>query len=171
MALTKLGPGAFPAGTILQTQRTKVESAFTIALGTDTYTTVTGMTVNITPSFSNSIILLTAQIMGEHTHPHNMIFTFFRDSTRLGHVDAGNRTVGIAPFPITFNDNANATPEFIYFSHHDEPSSTSQITYTVKGFTPESSSSTLFVNRTIGDTDYVSFERGTSFIMAQEIKV
>ena len=76
MALTKLGPGAFPAGTILQTQRTKVESAFTISLGTDTYTTVTGMTVNITPSFSNSIILLTAQIMGEHTHPHNMIFTF-----------------------------------------------------------------------------------------------
>ena len=99
------------------------------------------------------------------------MFIFFKDSTRLGHVDAGNRTVGIAPFPITFNDNANATPEFIYFSHHDEPSSTSQITYAVKGFTPESQSTTLFVNRTIGDTDNVSFERGTSFIMAQEIKV
>jgi hypothetical protein len=171
MALTKLGPGAFPAGTILQTQKTKVESAFTIVLGQNTYTTVTGMTVNITPSFSNSIILLTAQIMGEHTHPHNMIFTFFRDSTRLGHADASNRTVGIAPFPISKDGNASSTPEFVYFSHHDEPSSTSQITYAVKGFTPEASSTTLFVNRTIDDTDNVSYERGTSFIMAQEIKV
>ena len=171
MALTKLGPGAFPAGTILQTQRTKVESAFTIALGTDTYTTVTGMTVNITPNFSNSIILLTGQIMGEHTHPHNLMFTFFRDSTKLGQPAEGVRTVGIAPFPNTFHSDAATTPEFVYFSHHDEPNSTSQITYKITGNTSQASSTTLFVNRTITDNNNTTHERGMSFIMAQEIKV
>ena len=171
MALTILGPGAFPAGTILQTQKTVITTPFTIALGQSTDTTVTGMTVNITPSFSNSIILLTGQIMGEHTHPHNLMFTFFRDSTKLGQPPGGVRTVGIAPFPNTYHSDAATTPEFVYFSHHDEPNSTSQITYKITGNTSQASSTTLFVNRTISDSNGTTRERGMSFIMAQEIKV
>lgn len=171
MALTILGPGAFPAGTILQTQKTVITTPFTIALGQSTDTTVTGMTVNITPSFSNSIILLTGQIMGEHTHPHNMMFTFFRDSTKLGQPADGSRNVGITPFPNTYHNDAASTPEFVNFQHHDTPSTTSQVTYKITGNTNQSSSTTLFVNRTISDTDNSAYERGMSFIMAQEIKV
>ena len=63
MALTILGPGAFPAGTILQTQKTVVTTPFFVSLGSDQDTTVTGLTVNITPNFSNSIILLTVNIL------------------------------------------------------------------------------------------------------------
>ena len=180
MALTKLnfsgsGQGALatsgmPSGSIIQTQKTVITTPFSIALGQSTETTVTGMTVNITPNFSNSIILLTGQVMGEHTHPHNMLFTFFRDSTKLGQPSAGNRTVGIAPFPTTYHSDAATTPEFVYFSHHDTPNSTSQITYKLTGETNQASSTTLFVNRTINDLDVVTYERGMSFIMAQEIK-
>ena len=173
MALTKLnfsgsGLSSFPSGSIIQTQKTVITTPFQIALGTDTDTTVTGMTVNITPNFSNSIILLTGQIMGEHTHPHDLMFTFFRDSTKLGQPASASLNVGIAPFPTTYHNNANTTPEFVYFSHHDEPNSTSQITYKITGNTPASSSTTLFVNKTIDDN--YSHERGMSFIMAQEIK-
>lgn len=166
-----LSNARFPAGSIIQTVKTVITTPFTIALGTDTYTAVTGMTLNITPNFSNSIILLTAQIMGEHTYPHNLMFTFFRDSTRLGQPTADTRNVGIAPFPITYNGDAATTPEFVYFGHHDEPSSTSQITYTIRGNTSTGSSTTLFVNRTINDLDGTTYERGMSFLMAQEIKV
>ena len=83
MALTKLNANSMLSGSIIQTKKTVITTPFTIALGQTTDTTVTGMTVNITPSFSNSIILLTGQIMGEHTHPHNLMFTFFRDSTKF----------------------------------------------------------------------------------------
>lgn len=181
MALTKLnfsgsGQGALalsgmPSGSIIQTVKTVITTPFTIALGTNTDTTVTGMTLNITPNFSNSIILLTGQVMGEHTHPHNLMYTFFRDSTKLGQPADGTRNVGIAPFPHTYQGDAATTPEFVYFSHHDEPSSTSQITYKITGNTSATSSTTLFVNRTITDSNADSMERGMSFIMAQEIKV
>lgn len=181
MALTKLnfsgsGQGALalsgmPSGSIIQTVKTVITTPFTIALGTGQDTTVTGMTLNITPSFSNSIILLTGQIMGEHTHPHNLMFTFFRDSTKLGQPADGNRNVGITPFPNTYHSDAASTPEFVNFQHHDEPSSTSQITYKITGNTSATSSTTLFVNKTITDSNADSMERGMSFIMAQEIKV
>tara|TARA_A100001388_G_scaffold140751_1_gene104347 strand:+ start:690 stop:1268 length:579 start_codon:yes stop_codon:yes gene_type:complete len=166
IATTKLGTGA-----IIQTQKTVITTPFTIALSTNTDTTVTGMTVNITPSFSNSIILLTGQIMGEHTHPHNLMFTFFRDSTKLGQPAGGNRNVGIAPFPNTYHSDAASTSEFVNFQHHDTPSTTSQITYKITGNTSATSSTTLFVNKTITDSNADSMERGMSFIMAQEIKV
>jgi len=159
------------SGKVLQTQKTVITTPFIIALGQNTDTTVTGMTVNITPSFSNSIILLTGQIMGEHTHPHNMLFTFFRDTTKLGQPAGGSRNVGIAPFPNTYHNDAASTPEFVNFQHHDTPSTTSQITYKITGNTNQSSSTTLFVNRTITDTDNSAYERGMSFIMAQEIAV
>ena len=166
-----IAASTLPAGSIIQTQKTVITTPFTIALGQNTDTTVTGMTVNITPSFSNSIILLTCQIMGEHTHPHNLMFTLFRDSTKLGQPADGSRNVGIAPFPNTYHSDAASTPEFVNFQHHDTPSTTSQITYKITGNTNQSSSTTLFVNRTITDTDATAYERGMSFIMAQEIKV
>ena len=52
---------SLPAGSIIQTQKTVITTPFTIALGQNTDTTVTGMTLNITPSFSNSIIFSTTQ--------------------------------------------------------------------------------------------------------------
>ena len=162
-----------PTGSVIQTEKTVITTPFTIALGTDTDTTVTGMTVNITPNFSNSIILLTGQIMGEHTYPYNLMFTFFRDSTKLGQPSAGSRNVGIAPFPRTYEDtDTNSTPNFVNFQHHDTPNTTSQVTYKITGNTNQSSSTTLFVNRCAGDgNDSNAMERGMSFIMAQEIKV
>ena len=164
---------SLPAGSIIQTQKTVITTPFTIALGQNTDTTVTGMTLNITPSFSNSIILLTGQIMGEHTHPHNLMFTFFRDSTKLGQPASGTQNVGIAPFCVTYTSaDANSTPEYVHFQHHDTPSTTSQVTYKITGNTNQASSTTLFVNQCIGDTSSnTGMERGMSFIMAQEIKV
>ena len=101
-----------------------------------------------------------------------IIITFFRDSTKLGQPAGGSRNVGIAPFCVTYTSaDAASTPEYVHFQHHDSPSTTSQITYKITGNTNQASSTTLFVNRTITDSDSSAYERGMSFIMAQEIKV
>ena len=173
MALTILGPGAFPAGTILQTQKTVVTTPFFVSLGSDQDTTVTGLTVNITPNFSNSIILLTGQYTGEFSHPHNLVFTFFRDTTKLGQPTRGSRNVGImTAFKSHDDSNDNdSTPDSTFYQHHDTPNTTSQITYKISARTSADSGTSLFVNRTLDDSDNNAHESGMSFIMAQEIKV
>ena len=173
MALTILGLGAFPAGTILQTQKTVVTTPFFVSLGSDQDTTVTGLTVNITPNFSNSIILLTGQYTGEFSHPHNLVFTFFRDTTKLGQPTRGSRNVGIMTAFNSFDggNDDSSTPDSCFFQHHDTPNTTSQITYKISARTSADSGTSLFVNRTLDDSDNNAHESGMSFIMAQEIKV
>ena len=178
MPLTQLnftgtGLSSFPSGSILQTQKTVITTPFYVSLGSDTDTTVTGLTVDITPNFSNSIILLTGQYTGEFSQPHNVVFTFFRDTTKLGQPTRGNRNVGVMTAFNSFdggNDDAT-TPDSCFFQHHDTPSTTSQITYKMSARTGATSGTSLFVNRTVNDTDDATNESGMSFIMAQEIKV
>ena len=65
MALTRLGHGAYPSGAVLQVQRTRLTSVNTQALAQNTVVAITGMSVNITPKFSNSLIRLDAHFFGE----------------------------------------------------------------------------------------------------------
>ena len=174
MALTILGPGAFPAGTILQTQKTVVTATNTTTLTTNTVVDITDLSVNITPKFSNSIIFLTGQVFGEPSlnGPHNMMFLFRRGTTDLKGTVASSRTVGIvAPFLSYYDIDQASTPDSVVLHFHDEPSSTSQLTYKVAAITSVSSNPVWHLNKTVTDTDSAAYERGLSFIMAQEIKV
>ena len=76
---------SLPAGSIIQTQKTVVTSTNTTTMTSNTVVEVTGLSVNITPQFSNSIIYLTGQVVGEPSGngPHNMTFMFRRGSTDL----------------------------------------------------------------------------------------
>ena len=65
MALTRLGHGAYPSGAVLQVQRTRITAYDTQALTQNTMTAINGMSVNITPKFSNSLIRLDAHFFGE----------------------------------------------------------------------------------------------------------
>jgi hypothetical protein len=176
MPLTKLNSASvierLPIGSVLQTKKTVISNADSIALGTDTDTVITGFTVNITPLFSNSIILLTGQLMGELSHPHNTMFSFLRDSTKLSHATSSSRNVGIMSMAVSIDSGNNdaSTPESLFMQFHDTPLTTNQITYKMTGNTSGTSSTTLFINRTVNDTDDTNHERGVSFIMAQEIK-
>ena len=63
--------------------------------------------------------------------------------------------------------DGTSTPETVYYSYFDAPSTTSQITYKVG--VSVNANSTLNVNRTGNDTDNAQAERGISFISATEI--
>ena len=98
------------------------------------------------------------------------MFFFYRGSTKLGQDAAGNRNVGVSMITQTYSQagsNAGSTPECGMISFFDSPSSTSQITYKV-GIRSRFAT-TLYLNRTVDDTDADTSERGISFISASEI--
>ena len=65
MPLTTLGHGAMASGSVLQVQRTRITALNTQALTQNTMTAVSGMSVNITPKFSSSLIRLDCHFFGE----------------------------------------------------------------------------------------------------------
>lgn len=94
---------------------------------------------------------------------------FYRNTTKLGAPQAGNRLSGITSSTISFyGSDADSTPEVASYSYFDSPTTTSQITYKVGVICHYAT--TVHINRTVGDTDSTLFNRGTSFISAQEIK-
>lgn len=177
MALSKITNGGvaasgIPSGGIIQVQRTQFTGTNTIAVSTSTNTVFTDLTVNITPSSTSSIIKVEAMVNGEWSDQigaANGIWLFMRDSTQLSHPTAGSRHVGIRMgSAISYDQQENASsPEGVYYTYFDSPSSTSQITYKVAA--KVATAYTYYLNRTIDDTNMAGYERGTSFICVTEI--
>ena len=97
MPLTTLGHGAMASGSVLQVQRTRLTSANTQALTQNTVVAITGMSVNITPKFSNSLIRLDAHFFGEmgvEANNYNNMISFMRDTTELHETAVGTRNYG-----------------------------------------------------------------------------
>ena len=169
-----IAASSLPAGSIIQTQKTVVTSTNTTTMTSNTVVEVTGLSVNITPQFSNSIIYLTGQVVGEPSAngPHNMTFMFRRGSTDLKGPVASNRNVGIMfPSLSYYSTDFASTPDSAVYFFHDTPSSTSELTYKIAVQTSVAGNPVWHLNKTVSDTDNSAYERGVSFIMAQEIKV
>ena len=174
MPISLIGASAFPSGSVLQVQHTQLTVHSTQALTANTDTLVAGFTVNITPKSTSSIIQLTAQIFGEFASsqmPHNTIFYFMRDTTKLAHTGTvqSNQQAGVSAITVTFGQGSNVltTPEAGMLSFFDTPSTTSQITYKL-GFRGKQAG-TLHINRTVENTNNSAEELGVSFISATEI--
>ena len=77
---------------------------------------ITGLSVNITPKFSNSLIRLDGHFFGELGHEDNTFnhtIAFMRDSTGLHETPVGNRNYGYGMITRTYRDldlifNANS---------------------------------------------------------------
>ena len=80
-------------------------------------------------------------------------------------------TVGVLMGTMISYDAAQggSTPEMVYYSYFDAPSTTSQVTYKVGVYQGLGSNQTWYTNRTVLDTDGYQYERGTSFISVTEI--
>lgn len=161
-----------PQGGIIQTQYTQFTGTNSYSIVAATNTVITDLTVNITPVSTSSIIKIDAMVNGEWSHQNaatDSVWFFYRDSTKLSHPAAGNRSVGVLMgTSITYNvSDAASTPEQAYYSYFDTPNSTSQITYKVGVFQPDGYDWAL--NRTQLDSDTANYERGTSFICVTEI--
>ena len=129
------------------------------------------VSVTITPSSSSNKIILMGHVFYEaNTANHEYLWAFHRDTTLLGAPARGNRGQGIASTANNYQAAADndSTPESRSFQFVDSPSSTSAITYCIS-YNTSSTSGTLYLNRTVGDSDTVAFEMGVSSIIAMEI--
>ena len=160
MAITTLGYGAFPAGNIIQVQSTTTNTAVS---NTDTASNLDLMSVNITPKFSSSKILIMLSAMFGAFNPNGAL-QLLRDSTNLA---TAASTFGGGTGFMAFDDFGAADTQYrlgeVSFHHLDTPSTTSQVTYKLKG----NSNDAMYFNITSdGSSGY-----GSSSITAMEVKV
>ena len=110
-------------GKVLQVVDVSTESQ--VATTSTSYTAVSGMTLNITPSASSSKILLIHSANVQAGAGFYGYYTIYRDSTDISesHADRGLGS-------LYSSQGTQALP--MHFSKLDSPSTTSQITYTVQ---------------------------------------
>lgn len=149
---------------VLQVVSTTKTDTFTTTSAT--YADVTGLSVTITPRFSTSRILLVASITATADSTTQGFAQFVRDSTAIGIGDAGGSRVR-STFPIYIQGNA-----FNVYSSNasffDSPATTSATTYKIQ-VRRESTSGTIFINRSPNDSDSAAGGRFISTITVMEI--
>ena len=139
---------------------------------TDTFTTastsfvdLTGLSANITPISTSSTILVGYAVQGQGLAGANMgSLQIVRGATAIGNADAaGSRTVGNAVVP-EFGSAAigQMTNWFM-----DSPATTSLTTYKLQIKT--NAPGTVYVNRTVTDSNLAAYSRGTSSFVIMEI--
>jgi len=173
----------FPSGTIIQTQvhqetgMTYFPHAATVGndrrlIAANANDSTSHLSVNITPNFSTSKILISARLFYEGTNSsnHEYLFDIYRDTTKLGQPRVGSRRGGISATNISYSQSQdiNSTPETQSINFYDSPNTTSQINYSVS-FNHSGTTGNLYMNRAGFDNDSLAYERGVSIIIAQEI--
>ena len=167
--LTSAGAGAVPSFQALASggkiaQVISTNNTTTGTFGSTTFGDMTGQTVNITPSASNSKILIFNHISVSVTNNNYVQFKLLRDSTSIGAgSDDGNRIGCITSIEGTGTDHMRT----VAFQVLDSPSTTNQITYKAQLRTHDSN--TVAFNRTVNDANQGYTPRASSEITVMEI--
>ena len=149
--------GAGKIGQVVSTTKTD-----TTTINSQTFTTISGLSLNITPSASSSKILLIMNVSGAGDMT---AFRFLRDSTAIGVGDAASSRIQVtASSPFT-NDNKMFE---IGMNFLDSPNSTSQLTFVVQSRNLNSSNSAK-IGQSVADTDNNQHPRTISTLTAMEI--
>ena len=149
------------SGGIIQVVHTKR----TTSLTTSGTTFVDFMTANITPTRSDSKILISFGLYGgtngDINHPYASIF---RDSTEIGSAtDTGSRTGASAVW-----NNVTQQQIFGGNQHLDSPATTSTITYRIK--VRSSNGQIAYFGRSARDTNLTAYDgRTSSFLTLMEV--
>ena len=164
--LTTGNQSDFPAGSVLQVVNTAKTDIF--SSGAASWTEITGLNVSITPSSTNSKILISYNLsVTASAAGYSAGFRLARDSTYILYGDAiGNLQQATS---YVFSDSyayPHWHPNIIYL---DSPSTTSSITYKIYGIAPYGTSYPFYINRDRlgGTTD--KFGTSVSTITAMEI--
>jgi hypothetical protein len=156
------GSGLSGVGKIGQVVQAVKTDTFTSAA--TSYTDLTGITVDITPSATSSKVLVLCSLTLAASVGGGPELKLLRDSTDLGLGDTdGNRARVTTAFSISATSRIVSVP-MIYL---DSPSSTSALTYKVQGF--GWNTNTIYVNRTEDDADEAYRQRGSSSITVMEV--
>jgi hypothetical protein len=162
--------GAVAGGKILQCISTVKQDTFTATISSTAFTDVTGLSVNITPSATNSKILILCNCTMSMEGVLNRLFIQLKRggsaiSAALGTQVGSNRrqTISIVEQGTT---PGGATHSFNFL---DSPSSTSQQTYQIALGHGQGASKTINCNKSADDGDEVYIARAASTITALEV--
>ena len=147
---------------VVQTHNTTLSQ-----MSSSSFADVSGMSVAITPSASNSKILITVSLYAGQNGNSVAFFKLLRGSTVIGSAsDVGSRVGCNFSFGVDGNDGHSQVHSNSY-SYLDSPSTTSATTYKIQG--ASYNNATLTFNRTPNDADHVTTARCTSVITAMEV--
>tara|TARA_B100001989_G_scaffold164637_1_gene118347 strand:+ start:602 stop:1123 length:522 start_codon:yes stop_codon:yes gene_type:complete len=156
-------PSGSSGGIIQVKSATKTDGNFNTS--SSSYTDVTGLSVTITPTRSDSKILIFANIHGVGNSDTQAYFRFMRDSTPICIGDAAGGRVQATLGSMYYNqqnDTKSCSQNFL-----DSPSTTSAVTYKIQARTQ--GNGTLYVNRSSGDDNNATSGRFTSTITVMEV--
>tara|TARA_B100000161_G_scaffold249243_1_gene206666 strand:+ start:657 stop:1247 length:591 start_codon:yes stop_codon:yes gene_type:complete len=166
--------GNMPTGSVIQVVSSSQSGS--LVINTAGFQTLSGYSVNITPSSTSSKIFISYSLGRATTNQHNLDHAAALRVMR-GNVDSdlnspsnGSRirTCGMI-MGLAYNDDHNPGPWS--FSGIDSPATTSQITYSLQA-SIQSTSHPLHINATINNSDTGNVYHGSSkgFFIAMEIK-
>ena len=161
------GGGDTVEGRIIQIQR--ITKTDTFSSNSDSFTDLTGMSVNITPHHSGNKILIVASICYGQSADSYASGQLVRNSTPIGVApSSGYRTVcGFSLQGELYNGNNKLFSQT--YTYLDEPGTTVQLTYKLQGRTYSGDSRSFCINRTLSDANASYLHRGESRIMALEV--
>jgi len=159
--------GDLPAGSVLQVVSTTKTDIYSVSLGNGSESgDVTGLTRTITPSSTSSKILVRFTLTTANSDTHSIHTTLYKDGSPLIRGDAsGSRSRVSASAQ---NSHSEGTQQ-ISFEYLDSPSTTSQITYSIRLRHGTAGTVTAYVNRSNGDPNASYGARDASTITAMEI--
>jgi hypothetical protein len=167
-----------PSGTggkILQVVGTQYATATSVSQSAQVHTNMP-FSVNITPTTSTSLMLVSFSLMGETgTSPWNTMASFARTISGARTVvvppSAGNRSPGLVTWADTYGPTDNDTTPGGFYCHmfpdSGRPANTNTITYTPTAL--QQASSSFYLNRNVSDTNSTDRERGISWITVMEV--
>jgi len=150
-------------GKVLQVLQAVKTDTYTHA--SNTYTDLTGITLDITPSATSSKILVMTQLSMAVDNGGQPGLKLLRDSTAL---NLGASASSRIQATTTYFTEATWEMMPVSIIYLDSPSSTSALTYKVQGRTA-GSGNTLYLNRSALDSDSDSYYRAGSSITLMEI--
>jgi hypothetical protein len=150
-------------GSVLQVAQTTKTDTFTTT--STSFTDVTGMSVNITPSSTSSKILVLVQVNNNATQTYVKFFDLVRGSTSIFKGDDASDNK--RECTIWGRDESDIGGQVWNITYLDSPNSTEELTYKLQGSIQ--SSGTLTVNRSANDGNQTYLGRGTSSITVMEI--
>jgi hypothetical protein len=129
---------------------------------------IAALDTSITPTASDSKILLTFSFCGEGHF--NNVFRLFRGSTEIGRTTQS--TAQWAGFkPANYDTDVGSTPNNYHFVYVDEPATTSAVTYNIRVSESNNEDTFFKLNRAYSSLDVglAGYELGTSQVILMEI--
>jgi hypothetical protein len=159
---TVTGAGGGKINQVVQTHNTTTSS-----MASSSFADVSGMSVTITPSASDSKILIHVSLYAGMAQNDVAFFKLLRGSTVIGSAaDAGDRVGCNFSFGVDGGDGHSQVHSNNYH-YLDSPNTTSATTYKIQGASYNNDS--LYFNRTPNDADHTTSARCTSVITAMEV--